>query len=293
MGGNILVNVALMHPRLFTTLVLFEGVFYKKARSVNSLGAYPITFRKDFYPSREAAAKSFRKHPVYRTWDPAVLDLFIKYGLRDLPTAIHPTSQTKDAPEPVTLTTTKHQEATSFTRAAFPPQRSTPLTDFVPVSSAHPEIGDADFRNSKEAFYRPEPYLTFFQLPYLRPSCLWLNGDQSIFMNEKWMRADKAAVCGTGFGGSGGVAAGRVEELELSGGGHFMPFEAPRQMAVEALGPWLDKEVGRWAKEVTGEREAWNEIDKAKKSQLSDDWLWWMKEHHNPKKATTAARSKL
>jgi pimeloyl-ACP methyl ester carboxylesterase len=293
MGGNILANVALMHPRLFTTLVLFEGVFYQNARKMTSISAYPITFRKDYYPSREVAGKSFRKHPIYRTWDPAVLDLFLKYGLRDLPTAIQPTPQSKDAPEPVTLATTKHQEAISFSRASFPPDRSTPLSEFEPTHSAHPDIGDAKFRNLDEPFYRPEPYMTFFQLPHLKPSCLWLSGADTMFGPERWARAEKAEVCGTGIGGSGGMAAGRVEERELPQGGHYMPFEAPQRVAVDALGPWLDKEVARWAEEVKEERKAWNQVDKSKRSQFSDDWIWWMKTHNDPRKVTKAMRVKL
>jgi pimeloyl-ACP methyl ester carboxylesterase len=249
MGGNVIINVALMHPRLFATVLTFEPIILKYPRQYVSLGVYPLTFRKDQWPSREAALKSFQKHPVYKRWTPEALELFMKYGLRDLPTLLYPEAP-KDAPEPVTLTTTNHQEALSFSRPAYPPDRSTPLSEYVPTEATHPDIGDLNWGTPRAPFYRPEVVQTFLQLPYLRPSCLWFYGKDTVLLPDKVKRAEKTAACGTGLGGSGGVAAGRVEERELEGGGHYMPIEAPVRLVGEAMGPWLDREVGRWAEET-------------------------------------------
>jgi pimeloyl-ACP methyl ester carboxylesterase len=293
MGGAILINVALMHPRLFTTVVNFEASICRSPRQYTTLPGYFITFRKDQWPSRDAAAKYLSKHPLYKTWDPAVLDLFLQYGLRDGPTLLYPNALSSGSSVPVTLTTSKHQEITDYTRAAFPPDRSTPIADFQPTANGHPDIGDASWRHPKEAFYRPETTLMFPQLPYLRPSCLWLYGSDSTFMSDRANRQDKTNVTGTGIGGSGGVAAGRVKEIDVSGGGHYLPLEAPRKLAVEVLGPWFDTEVERWVKETEEERKEWESVALEKRSQVSDDFLYWMKTHNDPRKVTKAMRLKL
>jgi pimeloyl-ACP methyl ester carboxylesterase len=293
MGGAILLNVALLHPRLFTTVVNFEATIFRSPRQFTSLGAYPIIFRKDQWPSRDAAGKSLRKHPIYKKWNPAVLDLFLYHGLRDLPTLSNSDAVSPDSTAPVTLTTSKHQEVSSYTRAAFPLDRGTPLADFSPTMSAHPDIGPADWRHPKEPFYRPETTLTFAQLPFLRPSCLWLYGADTTFMIGKATRSERTKATGSGIGGNGGVPAGRVHEQEVVGGGHFLPFEAPQKLAKEVVGPWFDMEVGRWAKERRDELKAWESVDPAKRSQVSADFLHWMRTHNDPRNVTRAMRLKL
>lgn len=293
MGGVVLLNVALMHPRLFASLVTFEATIFKSPRQYTSLGAYPVIFRRDRWPSRDAAARSLRKHPIYKTWDPVVLDLFLQYGLRDCPTHLYPIPSPSHSSVPVTLTTTKHQEVLNYMRAAFPSERSTPLAEFSPSSYAHPDIGDADWRHPKEPFYRPEMTLTFAQLSYLRPSCLWLYGADTSFMLGKKNRDEKTYSTGVDIGGSGGVAAGRVKERVVSGGGHFLPFEAPQTLAAEVVGPWFDAEVEKWDEERKEERKAWKTVDAARRSQVSDDFLHWMKTHNDPRKVNWAMRLKL
>jgi pimeloyl-ACP methyl ester carboxylesterase len=292
MGGVVMINVALMHPRLFATVVTFEPIILSHPRQYISLGAFPVTFRRDQWPSREAALQSFQKHPTYKKWTQEALDLFIKYGLRDLPTLLYPEAP-KDALQPVTLTTTKYQEALSFSRRAYPPDRSTPLSKFVPTQAAHPDIGDASWGYPQTPFYRPEVIQTFHQLPYLRPSCLWLWGKDTQLFPDKLKRAEKTAECGIGVGGSGGVAAGRVEERELEGGGHYLPLEAPAKLADDTLGPWLEKEVGRWVAETKEERQASGAVEKAKRSQYDPDWEWWMKTHNDPRKMIKAVKPKI
>ena len=60
------VNLSLMHPRLFTTLVLLDPVI--QSQSVVAPPSEPnvaraSTFRRDLWPSRAAAAASFAKSP--------------------------------------------------------------------------------------------------------------------------------------------------------------------------------------------------------------------------------------
>ena len=56
MGGNNLINLSLMHPRLFTTLVLLDPVFARAFRQVGAFAAARAsTKRRDRWPSRKAA----------------------------------------------------------------------------------------------------------------------------------------------------------------------------------------------------------------------------------------------
>ncbi|KAI5309650.1 hypothetical protein KEM55_002735, partial [Ascosphaera atra] len=129
------------------------------------------TYRRDIWPSRKEAEASFRRSKFYQSWDPRVLERWIKYGLRELPTAIYPLTEEakKSGEKPVTLTTPKHQEVFTFSRPAYSAEEVSKLThpDFVPgVTGNYP-------------FYRAEPGRIFTQLPFLRPSVLYLFGDES------------------------------------------------------------------------------------------------------------------
>ncbi|KAJ9493847.1 hypothetical protein H2202_010702 [Exophiala xenobiotica] len=68
-----LVNVAYMHPRLFTTLILIDTVI--QVQSSVTVDARPnmvqmSTFRRDAWPSRDAAVASYRK--IYPDLNPIV-----------------------------------------------------------------------------------------------------------------------------------------------------------------------------------------------------------------------------
>ena len=292
MGGTILTNVALMHPRLFATLVTFEPMFFKSPKNSTSLGAYGITFRKDRWPSREIAAQSLSKHPLYKHWDREVLNIFLEYGLRSLPTVVYPDPLPSDGPAPVTLATTKHQEASNYVRGAFPPSRSIPFSEYDP-STEHHDIGDANWRRLDEPFYRAEMAITFHQLPHLRPSCLVLYGAQTNLVQEQQLRDDRIGVMGVGLGGSGGAAKGRVKELKVQGGGHFLPFENPKTLAHNVVGPWFVEKVKIWQEKAEAERKAWEAVSPAQRSQLSEDWRHFMKTYNDPRKVDRSARVKL
>ncbi|KAI0051512.1 alpha/beta-hydrolase [Auriscalpium vulgare] len=63
--------------------------------------------RRDVWPSREAAHQLFLDKS-FKSWDPRVVERYVKYGLRDLPTAYYP------GKEGVTLKCTKIQEAATY-----------------------------------------------------------------------------------------------------------------------------------------------------------------------------------
>ena len=173
MGGANLVQLSLMHPRLFSTLVLIDPVIAPAPSNGNWIPAKASAGRRDRWPSRAAAAQSFKKSKFYSVWDPRVLDLWIKYGLRNLPTHIYPSvtaasstppvisvdagasiipTPNPDTEQEVTLTTTKHQEVFSFLRPNFPSlEYPDPGSEPNPLSHADVDVN----LEPSTPFYRP------------------------------------------------------------------------------------------------------------------------------------------
>jgi pimeloyl-ACP methyl ester carboxylesterase len=62
LGANIMVNLAFIHPRLLSTVVLLDPVIQKHASSAEGPNvAQQSTFRRDLWPSRADAEAAFRK----------------------------------------------------------------------------------------------------------------------------------------------------------------------------------------------------------------------------------------
>ncbi|OGE48198.1 hypothetical protein PENARI_c031G02967 [Penicillium arizonense] len=278
MGGAHLAQLCLIHPRLIHTLVLLDPVIQRQTTQLDSLSLLKnkreiakttqlSTHRRDIWPSRQAALESFQRSPFYKTWNPRVLSRWVEHGLRDLPTAIHPLPPTADkANPPVTLRTTLHQEVFTFSRPNYTHIPGSP----DPVNRVtHPDL-DADHPDTYP-FYRPEPARIFAQLPHLRPSVLYIFAGKSDMCLPS-MRADKLANTGTGLGGSGGVAAGRVRDVFLEEFGHLLAQEAVDECADAAVA-WLAPELGRWRDEEEGFRAVWGKKSRLEKVTVDKEWL--------------------
>ncbi|KAK5718430.1 hypothetical protein LTR15_008157 [Elasticomyces elasticus] len=84
--------LSLMHPRLFTSLILCEPVMDKCTESCQGPTLTKLsTFRRDVWPSREDAVQAANKS--YRKWDPRVLQRWNQHAFRELPTMIFPESE--------------------------------------------------------------------------------------------------------------------------------------------------------------------------------------------------------
>lgn len=225
MGGTVMINLALLHPRLFTTVIAIEPTLNRTATEMNFRGAYGPTFRKDQWSSQEEANKFFEANAFYKNWDKRSFDLWLQHGL----CSAHKEGQA------VMLKTSKHQEALTFARPSYPSQKH-PLHDFQPTSQRHPDLGSD--REASNAFYRPETTITYAALPLLGPSCLYMYGSRSqmVSAHEKG-RADKLNITGTGTGGNGGATQSRVADRILKGS-HFVPLEKPAAITEEA-GHWM------------------------------------------------------
>ncbi|KAM7204916.1 Alpha/beta hydrolase family domain containing protein [Naviculisporaceae sp. PSN 640] len=274
-GFNVLINLSLMHPRLFTSLVALDPVVSQYKGKGPRWGLLPMkasAYRKDLWPSLSDAISSFSKNPFYKSWDPRVLHKFYQHGLRPTPTSLYP-DQTG-----VTLTTTKHMEVVTYYRpqaqsfSLTTGKRIIPSSDDKQIQLDRSKLPDADpnlATFTDFAFYRPEggPQ-TAERLPNLRPGVLYIFGETSN-VNPPDIRQEKLDLTGVGVGGSGGQQAGRVKLVTLKGYGHLVPLEATRRCA-ELAGEWIFKEVeGVWRREEE-EYRAWRDGNTLREKQTMD-----------------------
>ena len=256
-----LCNLAFIHPRLLSTVVLLDPVIQHHASAPKGPSpALASTFRRDIWPSRAEAEAAFRKQKFYQSWDPRVLDRWCKYGIRETPTSLYPNEQGA-----ATLSTTKHQECLTFLRPSWEAMSDDGTTivrrDLVPDMSPHSLV--------KFPFYRPEPPNTLERLGELRPTALFVFGAESP-MSTPAARKHKMDFTGTGLGGSGGAKEGKVKEVVLDGIGHLVAMESSDKCA-EAAAAWLGQEVKRF----DAEREKYVEWAKQSlevKQTLSKEW---------------------
>jgi pimeloyl-ACP methyl ester carboxylesterase len=267
-GGNSITNLAIFHPRLFSTIVLLDPVMAKAASTAGGLQYTPAAssvHRRDLWPSREAAAASFKKSPFYQAWDPRVFGAWVEYGLRLTPTLLYPNSSGE-----ATLATTKHQEVFTFFRPSWNAYDSTGKKLVSPEL-----VPDLDVKLQEQGYptypvYRSEGPSTIERLPNLRPSTLYVFGEASGVSIPEW-RKEKMDLTGTGAGGSGGAAAGRVKEICLAGAGHLFPMETP-DVSAEHAATWIGQELKRYRKEQA-EYEEWVKKNSAEKITLEAKWF--------------------
>ncbi|KAF8497527.1 Alpha/beta hydrolase fold-1 [Russula emetica] len=111
LGTSALVLTRTMHPFVsWSSAILLEPMFLHPNflhRTGNFLKESTIK-RRDVWDSREEAHKLFRERSL-KSWDPRVIDLYVRYGLRELPTLAYP-----DKARGVTLKCTKVQESATY-----------------------------------------------------------------------------------------------------------------------------------------------------------------------------------
>ncbi|KAJ9142468.1 Alpha/beta-Hydrolase [Pleurostoma richardsiae] len=284
-GGNILVNLALFHPRVFTTLVLLDPVIFpsvmRPAPLTPESPAHQSTFRRDFWPSRETAVDAFTKNKFFQSWDARVLAAWMAFGIRNVPTKLHP-----DQTEGFTLSTTKHQEVFTFQRPLYQvdPHSSRVYVERSKLPDLDPAT-PAELDPAMAPSYRPEGPLTFSRLRHLRPSVLYVFGGRSDISGPE-QRRQKMDTTGTGVGGSGGTACGRVKEVVLEAAGHLVAMEAPGTCADHAA-TWIGRELVNWREEEE-EHNAWCRKELLDKQTLDAVWV----EHVRAQKFNGANKSK-
>ncbi|KAF3051405.1 hypothetical protein E8E11_004573 [Didymella keratinophila] len=274
MGGCQLANLALLHPRLFESLILIDPVIQGKVSVIGNVSpAFASAKRRDLWPSRAEAAKGFKKSKFYQTWDPRVLDRWIEHGLRDVPTKLYSNAK----PGEVTLTTTKHQEVMTFLRPNFKNRGGETEPDSAGFTLSNPKLNrrtHADltpYEQPQDPFYRGESTIVFNQLPALRPSVFYIFGSLS-FLTDDAIIEEKLSKTGSGVGGSGGRAEGMVDYVTVQDAGHLIPMEKVEESA-DHIGKWIGKEMVRfrdWQQKTQAE---WGSKNGIERSVLSERFV--------------------
>ncbi|CBF73728.1 hypothetical protein AN8025.2 [Aspergillus nidulans FGSC A4] len=260
MGGMQLAHLSLMHPSLFSALVLVDPTITRS--NVGLKFAQASIYRRDLWRSRAEAVQKFNSNPFYQAWDKRVLEKWTQYGLRELPTLLYPITD-RDGPGAVTLTTTKAQELFFYCRPSYIDERSG-LRCGDPKEDMHPDDIDEDY-----PFYRPEPVLMFRRLPELKPPVLYIFGGKSELSTPE-ARREKMEITGTGLGGSGGVKAGAVEEVVLPAG-HLVPMELAKESA-RATGDFVHSRLSQWEARVKRYQDAWRAVPQEERVQVDKQW---------------------
>jgi pimeloyl-ACP methyl ester carboxylesterase len=274
MGGCQLANLALLHPRLFESLILIDPVIQGKVSLIGNVSpAFASAKRRERWPSREEAIKSFKKSKFYQSWDSRVLDRWVQYGLRDVPTKLFPDAM---APE-VTLTTTKHQEVMTFLRPNFAAQPGDTEPSSADFTLSNPKVNrrtHTDLNPDTEPqspFYRGESTIVFNQLPHIRPSVFYIFGEKSFLTNDAIVE-EKMRLTGSGVGGSGGRAEGRVANVMVKDAGHLIPMEKVDESA-DHISKWVQKEMERYHDWERKTEEEWGSKKGLERSMLSDRFM--------------------
>ena len=86
--------------------------------------------------------------------------------------------------------------------------------------------------------------------------------------------AEKMATTGTGVGGSGGAALGRVKEFTIPGVGHLIPMEVVGKAAELAV-DWIKPEMERYKQIDDEDRRRWVNGPKAprEKSMMDEEFI--------------------
>lgn len=286
-------QLSLLHPRLFHALALFEPII-QDDQPPGPNAAVPPTFRPDLWPSRDAAATSFRRNRMFSAWDARVLNIYIKYGLREIPTSLYAAVASPEntpglpsaQPGSVTLTTSKHQEAWSYVRPNFIPRATSDPSGAHQERLLSPDLDPAT--QGTYLFRRAETIFTNMQLPHLRPRVFWIFGERSP-VNTQALQVDKLSRTGTGVGGSGGAQLGKVERMVVPGTAHLVMFEEV-SITANILAWWLRAQKRTFEDDEEFYRRQDSGKSKDGMLRMSDQWL---KNVRLPGDAKRPAKAKL
>jgi hypothetical protein len=203
-----------------------------------------------------------------------------------MPTLLHPENSTKNETEPkVTLTTPVAQEVFTFLR----PNYEGNGFEGRPINrKTHPDINPT--LPATYPFYRSEGPQTFFRLPELRPSVLYIFGGKSDVGTPDACKA-KMDTTGVGIGGSGGAAAGRVRSVLFEDVGHLIAMEAVERTADHTV-EWLGKEMELWRADEEEHIRTWTKAKTlVQKQSIDDEWRKMIGgPYERPKKNATGAK---
>ncbi|KAK0286342.1 hypothetical protein LTR91_012481 [Friedmanniomyces endolithicus] len=267
MGATALIQLAIMHPRLLASLVLFDPIMgISTPRDFATMFASNAV-RPDLWGSRAEAEEHSRA--LFKNWDPRTFTLWLRYGLRDTPTLLYP------KPGAVTLRTSKAQEGWMYGRSWLDPLPSNGDIATPRTRAKYPD--QHDHIRASHPFYRGEDVHIWQDLPRLRPGVAYIFPSSGPMTDARSVDA-RVERTGIGAGGSGGVKEDRVTKNVMEDVGHLLPFEKPGQCAVIAA-EWLAKDVKAWQerRELARKHRDDRSINMLA---LSEEWVRQAKLHH-------------
>ncbi|KAL4936609.1 hypothetical protein BDV06DRAFT_227729 [Aspergillus oleicola] len=237
LGAGQLALLSLLHSRLLKSLILIEPVIAKDI--FDAMG--PQFIRRSLamehsWSSREEAETYFRNK--YKNWDAGVLDKWLQHGLRDAGLQENP-SPSSSSSATVTLKTPTIHEVSPYLRANFNNLQS------ASGDARKPDI--IGLPHAISPFYRYEPILLWKLIKNIRPSVLYLYGEQSPVSTPR-LRKERMERTGRGVSGSGGAQLGKVKEVVFKKTTHHLPFEDVKGVAGQ-ISAWLEAEVRKWKQE--------------------------------------------
>ncbi|KAE8151329.1 Alpha/beta hydrolase family-domain-containing protein [Aspergillus avenaceus] len=266
LGAGQLALLSLIHPRLFTSLVLIEPVIEKSVpHAKGAMFTQYALGQKSTWKTHIEAETYFKK--LYKNWEPRVLEKWLEYGLRK-----QAATGSDKGDTPVMLTTSKHHEVVHYMRPNFFHKR--PLD---PADEESTETHDSCFYpdiigppGTVYPFYHHGTILMWGLLKHVRPSVLYVFGEKCPLSTPSRRRA-KLERTGIGIGGSGGLKRGRVKEVVIPKTGHQNMFEDVTGVA-DASVDWLKNEMIKWKEDEERITKGWAELSPQARVSVADDW---------------------
>ncbi|KAG2751062.1 alpha/beta-hydrolase [Suillus brevipes Sb2] len=158
LGGVAITILQNLEPAFkFSSVILVEPMLSLTAEAVEPLRSILIKYayeRRDVWPSREFAYKNLKSRQRCERWDPRVLDLYIKFGLRTHPGARHPRAPY----DGVSLACSREEEVTMYREpdgATKPVQDLDKVCSHIPVSIVFGSDNDYIPRAVQDALIDP------------------------------------------------------------------------------------------------------------------------------------------
>ncbi|OQE39947.1 hypothetical protein PENCOP_c006G08443 [Penicillium coprophilum] len=257
MGATQMALLSIMHPRLFTSLVLIEPSLTNSVLVSGMYALYALR-RQDSWPSKSTAIKSAAS--MCQGWDSRVVERWNEHEYRSLPATIDPHTavETESTDGPVTSTSSKYQEAMLLVRPNFKNHTSRALADSTKTPTYDP-LAYPDIINPPDPsipFYRSEGPIAMKMLKHIRPSVFYLYSEESPMATTE-ARTQILERTGAGIGGSGGVKHSQVKMAVLPDCGHMVPFEKTTETAA-LIGSWISQSVQRWQRDELRVRQKWS-----------------------------------
>ncbi|KAG8901093.1 hypothetical protein FRB99_005567 [Tulasnella sp. 403] len=147
MGAVTLLHLAQTHPKFFTSAILLDPILFPLEfdRVWSGVTKHLVASayqRRDVWPSQKAALKDLAANPMFKTWDPRQIALFVEHGLCE-----HPGNRYLVPYGGVTLKCTRDMEAALYRGGvelrSSVLKRLPFITNAIPIFVAFGDVNDS------------------------------------------------------------------------------------------------------------------------------------------------------